>query len=37
MIKHCLASEAVLGAIADHLREDREKWAMAGLLHDLEM
>jgi putative nucleotidyltransferase with HDIG domain len=37
MIKHCLASEAVLGAIAEHLGEDREKWAMAGLLHDLDV
>ena len=37
MIKHCLASEAVLGALADHLGEDREKWAMAGLLHDLDV
>ena len=37
MIKHCLASEAVLGALADHLGEDREKWAMAGLLHDLDI
>ncbi|MBN2439805.1 MAG: HDIG domain-containing protein [Spirochaetales bacterium] len=37
MIKHCLASEAVLGALADHLGEDREKWALAGLLHDLDV
>ncbi len=37
MIKHCLASEAVLGAIADRLGEDREKWEMAGLLHDLDV
>ncbi|MBN2534560.1 MAG: HD domain-containing protein [Spirochaetales bacterium] len=37
MIKHCLASEAVLGAIAEHLGEDRGKWAMAGLLHDLDV
>ena len=37
MIKHCLASEAVLGALAEHLDEDREKWSMAGLLHDLDI
>lgn len=37
MIKHCLASEAVLGALAEHLVEDREKWSMAGLLHDLDV
>ncbi len=37
MIKHCLASEAVLSALADRLGEDRESWAMAGLLHDLDV
>ena len=37
MIKHCLASEAVLAALAARLGEDREKWAMAGLLHDLDV
>ena len=37
LIKHCLASEAVLGALADHLGEDRQKWSMAGLLHDLDV
>lgn len=37
MVKHCLASEAVLGALAEHLGEDREKWSMAGLLHDLDI
>jgi len=37
MIKHCLASEAVIAALADRLGEDREKWALAGLLHDLDV
>lgn len=37
MIKHCLAAEAVMGALADRLGEDREKWALAGLLHDLDV
>jgi len=37
LIKHCLASEAVLGALADRLGEDREKWSLAGLLHDLDV
>jgi putative nucleotidyltransferase with HDIG domain len=37
MRKHCLASEAVLGALAERLGEDREKWAMAGLLHDIDI
>ena len=37
MIKHCLASEAVMSALAERLGEDREKWALAGLLHDLDV
>jgi putative nucleotidyltransferase with HDIG domain len=36
MINHCLASEAVLQAMAERLGEDREKWGLAGLLHDLD-
>jgi putative nucleotidyltransferase with HDIG domain len=37
MIKHCLASEAVMTALAERLGQDREKWALAGLLHDLDV
>jgi putative nucleotidyltransferase with HDIG domain len=37
MLKHCLASEVVMAALADRLGEDREKWALAGLLHDLDV
>ncbi|MBI4677647.1 MAG: HDIG domain-containing protein [Elusimicrobia bacterium] len=37
MIKHCLASEAVLGALAKRLGEDEAKWALAGLLHDVDV
>jgi len=36
MLKHCLASEAVMRALAEHLGEDPEKWGLAGLLHDLD-
>ena len=36
-IWHCLASEAVLRAVAKRLGEDENKWAMAGLLHDLDV
>ncbi len=34
--KHCLASEAVLRALARHLGEDEELWGLCGLLHDLD-
>ena len=37
MLNHCYASEAVLKAIARHLGRDEEKWALAGLLHDLDV
>lgn len=37
MINHCLASEAVLRALAVKLGRDEEKWGLAGLLHDLDV
>jgi putative nucleotidyltransferase with HDIG domain len=37
MIAHSLASEAVLAALADHLGRNREAWAQAGLLHDIDV
>jgi putative nucleotidyltransferase with HDIG domain len=37
MIKHCLAAEAVMGALADRLNADRQRWGLAGLLHDLDV
>ena len=37
MIAHCLASEAVMKALAIHLGEDPEKWGTAGLLHDIDV
>ena len=37
MVKHCIAAEAVMMALADRLGEDRDKWGLAGLLHDLDV
>ena len=34
--KHCLATEVIMRRLAEHLGEDEEKWALAGLLHDLD-
>ena len=36
LIKHCLACEAVLGALARRLGEDEATWRLAGLLHDVD-
>ena len=36
MMKHCLAAEAVMKALAEKLCEDPKKWGLAGLLHDLD-
>ena len=37
MIRHCLASEVVLRALARRFGEDEELWGLAGLLHDLDV
>jgi putative nucleotidyltransferase with HDIG domain len=34
--KHCLATEAIMGAMAEKLGFDPEVWRIAGLLHDLD-
>lgn len=36
LIKHSLAVEAVMRDLADYFNEDREKWGIAGLLHDID-
>jgi len=37
LVKHCLASEAVLRALAREFGEDEEEWGLAGLLHDADV
>jgi putative nucleotidyltransferase with HDIG domain len=37
MIKHSLASEAVMRSIAVRIGEDQDKYGLAGLLHDIDV
>lgn len=36
LVKHCLAVEACMRAMASRLNQDVEKWGLAGILHDLD-
>ncbi|MEN2984733.1 MAG: HDIG domain-containing metalloprotein [Dictyoglomaceae bacterium] len=36
LIKHMLATEAIMKALANHLKEDEELWGLTGLLHDID-
>jgi len=37
LIKHMLATEAIMRALARRLGEDEEEWAVTGLLHDIDV
>ncbi|RKY15281.1 MAG: phosphohydrolase [Planctomycetota bacterium] len=34
--RHCLATEAVMAALAERLGQNSKRWALAGLLHDID-
>ncbi len=36
LIKHCIAVEAVMAGLAEHFDQEQERWALAGLLHDID-
>ena len=37
LVKHMMDTEAVMRALAERLGEDEAEWAMAGLLHDIDV
>ena len=37
MVKHMLASEAIMRALARRLDEDEAEWGLTGLLHDIDV
>jgi putative nucleotidyltransferase with HDIG domain len=36
-VKHMLATESIMRALAQRLGEDEEEWGLTGLLHDIDM
>lgn len=36
LLKHMYACETIMGGLAEHFGEDKEAWALAGLLHDID-
>jgi len=37
LVKHMLATEAIMRALARRLDEDEEEWGLTGLLHDIDV
>ena len=36
LVSHCIASEAIMRALARKLNQDEDVWGIAGLLHDID-
>ena len=37
LVKHMLATEAIMQALARHFGEDEEEWGLTGILHDIDV
>ena len=37
LVKHCLATEAIMRSLARRLGQDEAEWGLAGLLHDIDL
>ncbi|UCC17548.1 MAG: HDIG domain-containing protein [Dehalococcoidales bacterium] len=37
LVKHMIATESIMKELAKHFGEDEEDWALAGLLHDIDV
>ena len=37
LVKHMLATEAIMRALARRFGEDEEEWGLTGLLHDIDV
>ena len=37
LVKHMLATEAIMRALARRLNEDEEEWGLVGLIHDIDV
>ncbi len=37
LVKHMLATEAIMRALARHFGDDEKEWGLAGLLHDIDV
>ncbi len=37
LVKHMLATEAIMGSFAKHFGENEDEWGLAGLLHDIDI